>query len=444
MKLNTKFTLYFAISKLLIFGLFLCTLPILFNWYAQYSIDKFLHHQQDKVFDNIRINGLDYYLQGEENYGSYTMLKEDYIAIQTVNGDSANLSPAVINIEKRIVESDTLSYRILHRFFEADGEMYLLEIGRSQNSISMYADILQQVALGILIILLLTTVSIDYLYGQHLLKPLQRIIQLRLTEQRFPFSLNFRPIKTSTTDFRLLDERLCELMTRATNAYVREKDFTANASHELLTPISILRGKIENTLNQESLSAAVQDKLLSSLHTLERLNGIVRTLLLLARVDSGQYERSETVLLAPLLHEICRELEPLLDEKDLQVTIQIPEGLHLMEQHGQLLFQLFYNLINNAIQYNYQSGRIKITGRKSAEHYIVEIIDSGIGMDEAQMATLFNRFLTKQSSGNGLGLSIVKSIADFLGIAISVTGTAGEGTTVVLFFDKTLVGVNKD
>lgn len=170
MKLNTKFTFYFAISKLIIFGLFLSILPFFFNWYAQYSIDRGLRKQQDKVFDNIRTNGLDYYFQGDKSYGSYTMLKEDYIAIQTVGKDSARLGPATIAMEQRIVDTDTINYRILHRFFEANGQMYLLEIGRSQNSISMYADILQQVALVILVILLLITISIDYFYGRHLLK----------------------------------------------------------------------------------------------------------------------------------------------------------------------------------------------------------------------------------------------------------------------------------
>ena len=439
MRLNTKLTLYFAISKLLIFGLFLSALPFFFNWYAQYSIDRVLREQQHKVFDNIRINGLDYYFQGDKNYGSYTMLKEDYIAIQTAGKDTTRLSPATINIEQRVVDKDTINYRILHRFFEANGQMYLLEIGRSQNSISMYSDILQQVAFVILIVLLLITISIDYFYGRGLLNPLQDIIQFRLTEQTFPFSLKFKSIKTSTTDFRLLDKRLCELMIRATKAYVREKEFTSNASHELLTPISILRGKIENLLSQDISPLEAQDKLLSALQTLERLNGIVRTLLLLARVDSGQYERNETVLAGQLLEEICEELRPLMDDKEIKVQFELPATLYICNQHRQLLFQLFYNLINNAIQYNRQSGWIKIIGSESTEKYIIDISDSGIGMNKAQITKIFDRFQTKQSTGHGLGLSIVKSIADFLDINIEVSASKKCGTTISLLFEKSLI-----
>lgn len=440
MRLNTKFTLYFALSKLILFGLFLLVLPFLFNWYSRYTIDSFLHSQQHKVFDNIRLNGLGHYLQGESTYGSYTMLKEDYVAIQSVQKDSTKLGPAIINIERRVVDNDTIDYRILHRFFEIDGQLYSLEIGRSQSSISIYADILQQVALGILVVLLLVTISIDYFYGRHLLRPLQDIIRIRLTEQSFPFQLSFKPIKTSTVDFRLLDDKLCELMKRATLAYVREKEFTANASHELLTPISILRGKIENMLLLESLSAEAQERLLSSMRTLERLNGIVRTLLFLARVDSGQYQRKDTVLMASLLHTVCEELFSLMEEKDIVLSVEIPSTLHIIKQHQQLIFQLFYNLINNAVQYNRQKGWIRIIGRESLEYYIIDIADNGVGMSEEQVGKLFDRFQTKQSNGHGLGLSIVKSIANFLNIEIRISSSEKHGTTISLLFEKELVG----
>ncbi|WP_343561392.1 HAMP domain-containing sensor histidine kinase [Sphingobacterium sp.] len=434
MKLNTKFTLYFAFSKLLIFGFFLCILPIVFSWYTQYSIDKFLHGQENKVFDKIRENGMEYYLQGEQNYGSYTMLKEDYIAIQTTRADSSDLGPSHIDNQRRIVESDTLNYRILHRFFEADGKMYLLEIGRSQHSISLYAAILQQVALVILMVLFLLTISVDYFYGRHLLSPLQRIIRYRLSEQQFPFDLEFKAIPTTTTDFRLLDEHLCDLMQRATHAYTREKDFTANASHELLTPISILRGKIENMLIQPDLNLELQEKLLSSLQTLDRLNGIVKTLLFLARVDSGQYPRTQEVFIRSLLTRVTEELEPLMGEKQIHLSIEVPKDLALAHQHEELLFHLFHNLINNAIVYNRPQGWINISHNCDGTNHQIIISDSGVGMTANELENLFQRFRSKYSKGNGLGMSIVKSIADFLQINIQIDSKPEDGTTVYLHF----------
>ncbi|MFD1771216.1 sensor histidine kinase [Sphingobacterium suaedae] len=436
MKLNTKLTLYFTASKLLIFGFFLAILPPVFQWYSRYTIDKFLHVQENKVFDNIRQNGMEYYLQGEQSYGSYTMLKEDYIAIQATLGDTSNPQQGNINNQRRIVDTDTLDYRILHRYFEADGKTYLLEIGRSQDSISLYADILQQVALGILMILLLLTVSIDYFYGRHLLAPLQRIIRRRLTEQRFPFDLNFQPIPTTTKDFRLLDERLCELMRRATLAYTREKDFTANASHELLTPISILRSKMENVLAQPNVPVAVQERLFASLQTLERLNRIVKTLLFLARVDSGQYQRTQRVFIAPLLEKIAQELDPLFEEKKIKLTLQVPRDLCLDNQHEELLFHLFYNLMNNAIAYNRSGGWIKVSHTTEGTPQGIVIADNGKGMTPSEVEQLFHRFKSTQPTGNGLGMSIVKGIADFLKIDISVQSAPNKGTRIVLQFDS--------
>ncbi|WP_164111743.1 MULTISPECIES: sensor histidine kinase [Sphingobacterium] len=434
MKLNSKFTLYFALSKLLIFGLFLLILPWLFSFYARYSIDGVLKKQQHAVFDNIRHYGLQHYLQGDSSFGSYTMLKEDYIALQQVQADSSLPGSFSIANEARIIDRDTIEYRILHRYFEADGTTYLLEIGRSETSIRLYAALLQKVALGILGLLLITTVTIDYFYGTHILRPLRDIVRLRLQHQSFPFTAASQPISTSTLDFQLLDQRLRELMAQATAAYTREKEFTANASHELLTPIAVLRSKLENLLDTPSLSDAVIDKLQSSLHTLDRLQGLVRTLLFLARVDSGEYSRTETVHLHPLLQDIISELQLFMDAKSLSLNMTVDPQLRISHQHRQLLFQLLYNLIHNAIQYNVQGGRVDIRGSFSADKFKLCIQDTGIGMDATQTEKLFQRF-HRLAVGNGLGLSIAKSIADFLAIDIQVHSEKQRGTTIYLLFE---------
>ena len=433
MRLNTKFTLYFTVSKLLLFGLFLLLLPIIFNWYSRYTIDRFLHTQQEMVFENIQFNGLDYYLQGDNSFGSYAMLKEDYIAIQQVDSAAAHLGPAKINVEQRVIDRDTIVYRILHRYFQVQKKSYLLEIGRSQKSIQMYASILQQVALQILVVLLILTVLIDYFYGQYLLKPLQEIIRRRLSKRTFPFVIDQEPLSTTTIDFKLLDEKLRELMEMATTAYQREKEFTANASHELVTPISIMRSKLENLLDQESISEEIREKLEGTMTTLERLHSIVRTLLFLARVEGGQYERGERVDLKQLVEDVLEELQPMMESRQISLSLAL-DTITLEGQHRQLLFHVVYNIVNNAIQYSHPGGAISIYQQRRLQGLSLFIRDNGIGMDNEQLNKVFNRFHVRQAHGHGLGLAIVKGIADFLQIKVAIRSEKGQGTVVELFF----------
>ena len=106
MKLNHKLNAYFALSKLIILGLFIILLPIIFNWYSVYTIDEFLKLQRNEAFQNIKENGLNFYLEGEDAYGSYTMLKDDYVAIQEV---APNAFKGVKEIENqiRVIGKDT-------------------------------------------------------------------------------------------------------------------------------------------------------------------------------------------------------------------------------------------------------------------------------------------------------------------------------------------------
>jgi len=434
-KLNQKLTLYFALSKLIIIALFVLLLPTLFDWYSVYTIDKFLKIQRERVFKNIKDNGLEFYLEGADSYGSYTMLKEDYISIQPIQPD-ALIEQKEIDDQIRVIGQDTAEYRILRNVFTEKGNYYLLEIGRSQQTIDLYSSLLRQVGLFLLIVLCVIASIMDFYYSRRLLKPFWAIINERLIKQRFPFNLHFAPIKTNTADFILLDHALQTLMENINKAFSREREFTANASHELLTPINILQNKIENIIVEEGLSEKQLAKLGEMSHTLERLRRIVRALLFLARIESRQYAQKDTVMLKELVLEICDELRPMLEEKDIQLAIHMTTH-HIKNTNRELIFHLFYNIINNAIRYNVVGGKINIYDRQLNDLYHVCIEDTGKGIPPEHIPHLFSRFSHDHGSGRyGLGLSIVKSIADLFDIHIDVASQQNKGTTITMTFKK--------
>lgn len=432
MKLNHKLNIYFALSKLIIIGLFILLLPLIFNWYSVYTIDKFLRLQRDEAFQNIKTNGLDFYLEGSDTYGSYTMLKDDYIAIQHVVPDSL-IGLKEIEDQIRIIDRDTAEYRILKNVFTHNKKYYILEIGRSRETIELYSSLLQHVGLVLLFILFFITIILDFYCSRRLLRPFWSIIDKRLLRQEFPFDLNFSPIKTTTADFIFLDQSLKALMESTTKAFNREREFTANASHELLTPISILRGKIENMMIDKDLSEKQAVKLSDMVNTLDRLGRIVKSLLLLARIDSGQYKKTDSISPYQILSEIISELSPMLEDKNITVRIAVKQDLQFDGVNQELIFHLFYNLINNAIRYNKPGGTIEIKDEYVGKSCRISIADTGQGIEPDDLQNIFSRFSHYEGSGrHGLGMSIVKSIADYFDIKIDVSSKPKTGTTISL------------
>lgn len=435
MKLSTKLTLFITGSKLVIVLLFVLALPFLVKQIASEYTNYTLKQQRKNVLSVIKKNGLDYYFQGDDNYGSYTMLKEEFIALLPVQD---NLSIDNIKNSQRLIESDTLNYRVLSYTFKDKNKNYLLEIGKTTTSIHQYNKPLQRVALYVLITLIGLTILLDLTFIRILIKPLAKIINTKLLNRKFPFKDEQKRIKTSTTDFKYLDESFILLMNQINEAFYKEREFTSNASHELMTPISILQNKMENLLADDTLDEPSLMALLEMMKTVDRLKNITKSLLLISRIDNEQYIRKEEVKPLLLFNEIIEEISHRLEEKQVQIFLNVSANSKLEGVNKDLLFQLFFNLIHNAIKFNRNNGSIHIHDRHlSNGAYEIIIADTGIGIPKADLPFIFDRFTKTNLEGDvgyGLGLAIVKSIATYHQMQISVDSEIGEGTTFRLLF----------
>ncbi|TKC60201.1 HAMP domain-containing histidine kinase [Pedobacter hiemivivus] len=435
MKLSTKLTLFITGSKLVIVLLFVLALPFLVKQIASEYTNYTLKQQRKKVLDIVKKNGTDYYFQGEDNYGSYTMLKEEFIALLPVE---SSLSMDTIKNSQRLIERDTLNYRVLSYTFKDKNKNYLLEIGKTTASINQYNKPLQRFALYVLIILIGLTILIDLTFIRVLIRPLAKIIKTKLINRKFPFKDGQKRVQTSTTDFKYLDESLILLMSQINEAFYKEREFTSNASHELMTPISILQNKMENLLTDETLDEPSSMAIIEMMKTVDRLKNITKSLLLISRIENEQYIRKEQVKPLLLFNEIVEEISHRLEEKHIQIFINVSAEAILEGVNKDLLFQLFFNLIHNAIKFNRNNGEIFITDNYlNNGTYEIMITDTGIGIPKADLPFVFNRFMKTNLEGDvgyGLGLAIVKSIAMYHQIQINVQSEIGEGTTFKIVF----------
>lgn len=440
MKLLTKLTLFITFSKILIVVVFVLLLPSLVNWISFAYTNNYLTQQQQKVMAVIDKNGLDYYLQGDSTYGSYAMLKEEYISL--VPADQISI-PDTIETSRRIIEGDTLSYRVLTHNFQSGNRGYVLEIGKTTDTIGQYNGLLQRFTLYTLIGLISLSILIDLLYTNILLRPLSAILKTKLLNRKFPFREPMVEVKTGTSDFKSLDRALITLMEKIHEAFDKEREFTSNASHELMTPVGILQNHLENLLIQEDLPEVAQEKVMGMMKTLNRLKKIVQALLYISRIENEQFSRAETVNVKQLVTEVATELEPRMEARNIVYSANIQPDIQLTGVNHDLLFQMLYNLINNAIRYNTDGGSIILEDSfETASRYSLTITDTGIGIREQDLATIFNRFKKSASTGEegyGLGLSIVQSIVHYHKAQISVHSVPGKGSSFSIIFPPELL-----
>lgn len=435
MKLFTKLTLFITLSKTAIVLLFVMLIPFLVDRIAYQYNDYYLKEQKKKVLNVIRENGVEAYLQGEENYGSYTMLKEEYISLEPAG---RIILPDTIATVRRVVEEDTLTYRVLSHVFFYDSSRYILEIGKTTASIGQYNRPLQKMALYVLAGLIIVTILIDLVFTRLVLRPLGVIIKTKLVDRKFPFKEHVPPIQTSTSDFKYLDDSLIELMGRVKDAFEKEREFTSNASHELMTPLSILQNKMENLMMESELNEELYHKITGMMKTLNRLKKIVNSLLFISRIENDQFAKSDIFSINTIIAEIMEELEHRLEDKQLSFSSQLSGNVKLQGLNHDLIFQLFYNLLNNAIRYNRPEGQIVIWDELiPGDSYKVFIRDTGIGISAQEISTIFDRFkkvVRAENEGYGLGLSIVKTIAQYHGIDLKVHSELGKGTEFTVIF----------
>ena len=435
MKLQTKLALFNLISKLVFSALFIGFLPLIIERINTLQTDRELIDKREEVIKLISEIGLEPLItsEAETGFGSYNILKEEFISLERIDLEE---DWNFIEVATRIVDDETIDYRVLNYSIKIDGQTYLLEIGKSLSSIRYAAKNIRTVILLFLALFIAVTLITDLTYTARILRPL-KIITRRLGTTSTPSLADFSPVVTTTKDFRQLDQTLRELMMRIDELFRKEKEITVNISHELMTPVSVLRSKLENMLMKKDLDPELETGIDESLRTLHRLKSLINSLLMIARLESRQYLREDEVSLEELITEIKGELSPIAADAGVRITTDCPGTFIFRKANRSLLFSMFYNVVNNAIKHTPPEGSIHVRGEKTGEKYIVTITDTGRGMTEKQLEIIFSRFRTKldpDSDSTGIGLAITKSIADFHGIGLNVKSQPDKGTEFSFIF----------
>ncbi|REE66736.1 hypothetical protein A8990_14735 [Paenibacillus taihuensis] len=227
------------------------------------------------------------------------------------------------------------------------------------------------------------------------------------------------------------------------NAWDKQQRFVADASHELRTPVSVIRAQTELLLRYPSHSIEREsDNIAVILKESTRMSKLLEDLLTLARSDSNQLELECSVFsLDRVLLDLTKQFKLLAVTKEIDIDLSLQEPLPFWGDESRIR-QLLVILLDNALKYTPSNGRIEVSGKSSAHHVTVIVSDSGRGIPKEELPYLFERFYrgdksrSRKEGGTGLGLSIAKWIVDAHGGTIRAESQTGAGSRFELRFPR--------
>jgi heavy metal sensor kinase len=319
------------------------------------------------------------------------------------------------------------------RIAEAGGRTFQIEIVASLDSIDAELAVVRRaIFIGLPLVLGLAGFG-GYLLATRTLRPLASMAEQahRITGTNLETRIQ---VENAASELAVLVDSFNELLSRLDHSFDTMRRFVADASHELRTPISVIRGEADVALSQQRGNGEYRESLGIVLDESKRLSRLVDDLLNLARADAGHVKlQTQDFYLNELLTDCCRSVQGLAGTRQLTLECRADGDLQFTGDE-QLLRRLVINLLDNAIRYTPAGGRVTASLEAGPENVSLRVSDTGIGIAPGDAARVFERFYradearSRQDGGFGLGLAIVKWIADSHHGTVNCSSKRGSGS----------------
>jgi len=327
----------------------------------------------------------------------------------------------------------------------ADFVVAAVLLGRSTSEIHSFFELLYLIGGLLGLISMFVSAYAGYVMARRALKPMDEIGAVATS---FAAGNLSRRLELSTPDreIRQLMRTLNKMFADLEASIQAQKRFTADASHELRIPLTILRGEIEVALRRKRRPREYEEVLRQQLEIIDRMQRIVDGLLMLARADAGLLELAhDEVDLSLLLQEAGQQHLTLFASKDIRLDMEIEDGLRVIGDQDRLS-RVAFNLLNNAYKHAPPGSCVRFMAEAQVDEAVVTVADEGPGIASEHVDRIFDRFYRsdeardRETGGAGLGLAISKRIVEAHGGSVGVESTLGKGTT--FRFRLPLAGAN--
>jgi signal transduction histidine kinase len=342
--------------------------------------------------------------------------------------EHTSLAPDSIYNGSFLVDNELINYRVLQTIISIDDQHFKIEIRKEIEETNTFIDSLYFTYFLTLLLIVILFVLFKYFLLKNtwlpFFKTLKTLKYSDLQNQQVTFSSNVK-----IQEFRELNNELTTLAAKIFEEYQSQKKFIENLNHELMTPIAIIRAKLELIIQSEHLKKN-DLKLVSDIFmTIDRLTKLNKSLILISKIENNQFEDVEEVSLLSCINEVLNSFEDQIRVKEIRLRKEVKSD-KIIVANEMLIFVLLSNLIKNAIFHN-----LDLNGTIEIELTSDFLLISNSGKMNKANFNVFDRFVSAKKSENsiGLGLSIVERICNLYFIEIDYTQSVNKHSFKLVF-----------
>lgn len=347
-------------------------------------------------------------LENEKDIQLYQLINEEFQLKETSKWPISDSLFTYFQYDS--LEKKTVPYRALRTGVTVQSTHYELLIRESIVGNTKLVTAIVAIQTTLLVLMLIGFILINRKLSKVVWDPFYTILE-KLKNYQIDKDLTIDLPHSSTAEFRDLSEALVQLVNKSREAYLSQKEFTENASHELQTPLAIFRSKLELLMQGADITSDQAELISSLLNATDRIARLNKNLLLLSKIENRQFLSRQEILLSSALSQSLGLYKQMALEKEIKITTHIISEIPI-KTNPSLLEILLSNLISNAIRYTPAKNEIRI----EIENKTITIGNPGEPFNFPNK--IFDRFNreSRTTQGNGLGLAIVKKICDTEGI----------------------------
>ncbi len=333
---------------------------------------------------------------------------------------------------------DRKSFRFLSEILDIDGRRYVVQTGVREGDVLETLTLFRRYLILFAPFLLLAASAGGYWLSRRALAPVDALV--RTAQNITGANLSSRLERLETGDeLQRLSDTLNEMLSRIESAFLKVSQFTADASHELRTPIALIRTEAEIALRKSRGEEEYREALWHVLSEAERTSILIESLLALARADAGRESLNlQPVDLRKITQDAVQDWGPRVLARNLTFAENITEVPLVVVGDANSLSRLLNILFDNAVKYTPPPGTIELTLKNKDRRAVITIRDTGIGIRQEDLHKVFERFYradkarSRELGGSGLGLAIAKWIVEQHRGYVTVESSPTKGSTFIV------------
>ena len=355
-------------------------------------------------------------------------------------GSSANASVVIPSDSIHLGQNGKkVPFRIKRFQWSLDGKEIVVQIGLPMLKLK---EEIQELVLGLVAGLIFSSfalIVISHFVAGKILKPIgsMRDLAQKISENNLDQRI---PVSNDHDEFNDLSITINKMLDRLQYSFIRQRNFLFDTSHELKTPLTTMRLAIDEictSKDMKNLRSSSQENILRLHGQVMRMERLVKDLLNLSSLETLESIDPKPVPINDLLSFLISEYQYLADAHDITIGVRLP-GRLITSGDEEKLSRAFSNVLDNALKYNVDGGRIEVTGDLSGGHGTITIANTGLGVPESEVSKIFEQFYrveksrSTQHGGSGLGLAIVKRIIELHKGTVQFESEPGQWTTVTI------------